>query len=147
MTATEQSENLRVNLGSSAKIRRGLNAPVLFGAFGILLALFAIGFVPRWQASSALANSVRDQRPTVTVISSQRPANDANLVLPGTTQGIQEAAIYARTNGYVKEWKVDIGETVQQGQLLAEIETPEVDQQLAQFSLLASASAPPSSWP
>jgi len=52
--------------------------------------------------------------------------------LPGSTQGIQEAAIYARTNGYVREWKVDIGQTVQQGQLLAEIETPEVDQQLAQ---------------
>jgi membrane fusion protein, multidrug efflux system len=132
MTATEQSENLKVNLGSSTKIRRGLNAPVLFGTLGILVALYAIGFVPRWQANSALANSVRDQRPTVTVISSQRPTNDATLVLPGTTQGIQEAAIYARTNGYVKSWKVDIGETVQQGQLLAEIETPEVDQQLAQ---------------
>jgi membrane fusion protein, multidrug efflux system len=66
------------------------------------------------------------------VISSQPLTNAANLVLPGTTQGIQEAAIYARTNGYVKSWKVDIGETVQQGQLLAEIETPEVDQQLAQ---------------
>jgi membrane fusion protein (multidrug efflux system) len=133
MTATEQIENLKVNLGSSAKtIRRGLNAPVLFGTFGVLLALFAIGFLPRWKANSALANSVRDQRPSVTVISSQRPTNDANLVLPGSTQGIQEAAIYARTNGYVKEWKVDIGQTVQQGQLLAEIETPEVDQQLAQ---------------
>ena len=133
MTATEQIENFKVNLGPSAKrIRRGLNAQVLFGTFGVLVALFAIGFVPRWRANSALANSVRDQRPTVTVISSQRPANDANLVLPGSTQGIQEAAIYARTNGYVKEWKVDIGQTVQQGQLLAEIETPEVDQQLAQ---------------
>jgi membrane fusion protein (multidrug efflux system) len=133
MTATEQSESLKANLDSSAKrIRGGLNGPVLFGTFGILVALFAIGFVPRWQTNSALANSVRDKRPTVTVISSQRPTNDANLVLPGTTQGIQEAAIYARTNGYVKEWKVDIGETVQQGQLLAEIETPEVDQQLAQ---------------
>jgi membrane fusion protein, multidrug efflux system len=133
MTSTEQIENLKVNLGSSAKrIRRGLNAPVLFGTFGVLLALFAIGFLPRWKANSALANSVRDQRPSVTLISSQRPANDANLVLPGSTQGIQEAAIYARTNGYVKEWKVDIGRTVQQGQLLAEIETPEVDQQLAQ---------------
>jgi membrane fusion protein, multidrug efflux system len=133
MTATEQIENLKVNLGSSAKrIRRGLNAPVLFGTFGVLVALFAIGFLPRWKANSALANSVRDQRPSVTVISSQRPVNDANLVLPGSTQGIQEAAIYARTNGYVKEWKVDIGQTVQQGQLLAEIETPEVDQQLAQ---------------
>jgi membrane fusion protein, multidrug efflux system len=133
MTATEQIENLKVNPGSSAKrIRCGLNAPVLFGTFGVLLALFATGFAPRWRANSVLANSVRDQRPTVTVISSQRPANDASLVLPGSTQGIQEAAIYARTNGYVKEWKVDIGQTVQQGQLLAEIETPEVDQQLAQ---------------
>jgi membrane fusion protein, multidrug efflux system len=133
MTATEQIENLKVNLGPSAKrIRRGLNAPVLFGTFGVLLALFATGVVPRWRANTALANSVRDQRPTVTVILSQRPANDANLVLPGSTQGIQEAAIYARTNGYLREWKVDIGETVHQGQLLAEIETPEVDQQLAQ---------------
>lgn len=133
MTATKQIENLKVNPSSSAKkIQRGLNAPVLFGTFGVLLALFATGFVPRWRANAALANSVRDQRPTVTVISSQRPANDTRLVLPGSTQGIQEAAIYARTNGYVKEWKVDIGETVQQGQLLAEIETPEVDQQLAQ---------------
>jgi RND family efflux transporter MFP subunit len=133
MTATEQIENFKVNLSSSAKrIRRGLNAPVLFATSGVLLALFAIGFVPRWRANSALANSVRDQRPTVTVISSQRPANDANLVLPGSTQGIQEAAIYARANGYVREWKVDIGQTVQRGQLLAEIETPEVDQQLAQ---------------
>jgi len=133
MTATEQIQNSRANIGSSAKkIRRGLNAPVLFGTFGVLFALFAIGFVPRWQANSALANSVTDQRPIVTVISSQRPTNDASLVLPGSTQGIQEAAIYARTNGYVKQWKVDIGETVQRGQLLAEIETPEIDQQLAQ---------------
>ncbi|HEU5246797.1 MAG TPA: efflux RND transporter periplasmic adaptor subunit [Candidatus Udaeobacter sp.] len=133
MTATEQIENLKVNLGSSAKrIRRRLNAPVLLGTFGVIVALFTIGFLPRLWANSALANSVRDQRPSVTVISSQRPANDASLVLPGSTQGIQEAAIYARTNGYVKEWKVDIGQTVQQGQLLAEIETPEVDQQLAQ---------------
>lgn len=133
MTATEQIENSRVNIGSSAKeIRRGLNAPVLFGTFGVLFALFAIGFIPRWQANSALANSVTDQRPTVTVMSSQRPTNDASLVLPGSTQGIQEAAIYARTNGYVKDWKADIGGSVQQGQLLAEIETPEVDQQLAQ---------------
>jgi membrane fusion protein, multidrug efflux system len=133
MTATEQIENFKGNLGSSAKrIRRGLNAPVLFGTFGVIVALFTISFLPRWRANSALANSVRDQRPTVTVISSQRPGNDASLVLPGSTQGIQEATIYARTNGYVKAWKVDIGQTVQQGQLLAEIETPEVDQQLAQ---------------
>lgn len=133
MNATEQIENPRVNVGSFAKrVRRGLNAPVLFGTFAVMVALFTLGFLPRLWANSALANSVRDQRPTVTVISSQRPTNDARLVLPGSTQGIQEAAIYARTNGYVRGWKVDIGQTVEQGQLLAEIETPEVDQQLAQ---------------
>ena len=57
MTATEQIENFKVNVGSSAKrIRRGLNAPVLFGTFGVLLALFATGFVPRWRVNTALAN-------------------------------------------------------------------------------------------
>ena len=56
MTATEQIENLKVALRSSAKgIRCGLNAPVLFGTFGVLLALFATGFVPRWRANTALA--------------------------------------------------------------------------------------------
>ena len=133
MNATKQIKDFKVNLGSSAKrIRPRLSAPALLGTFAVIVALFTIGFLPRLWANSALVNSVRDQRLTVTVISSERPANDASLVLPGSTQGIQEATIYARTNGYVKEWKVDIGQTVQQGQLLAEIETPEVDQQLAQ---------------
>jgi RND family efflux transporter MFP subunit len=54
------------------------------------------------------------------------------LVLPGTVQAYIEAPIYARTNGYLKTWSVDIGSTVKKGQLLAEIDTPEVDQQLAQ---------------
>src|SRR5213079_568742 len=72
------------------------------------------------------------QRPTVSVISSQRPGDGASLVLPGSTQAIQETAIYARTNGYVRKWNVDIGAKVEAGQLLAEIETPEVDQELNQ---------------
>ena len=52
--------------------------------------------------------------------------------MPGSTQAIQETAIYARTNGYVRKWNVDIGAKVEAGQLLAEIETPEVDQELNQ---------------
>ena len=54
------------------------------------------------------------------------------IVLPGTTQAFIDTPIYARTNGYLKQWYVDIGAHVQQGQLLAEIETPEMDQQLDQ---------------
>jgi len=117
---------------SANKIKRGLNGRVLFGTLAILAALFAVGFVPRWRANATLASSVRDQRPAVTVISSQKPGDAADLVLPGSTQAIQETALYARTNGYVRKWNVDIGAKVEAGQLLAEIETPEVDQELNQ---------------
>ena len=57
---------------------------------------------------------------------------DTELVLPGTVQANYEAPIYARTSGYLKRWLVDIGTRVKAGQLLAEIETPEIDQQLRQ---------------
>jgi RND family efflux transporter MFP subunit len=134
MTATQPTETLKATFQlSTNKIKRGLNGRVLFGALAVLAALFAVGMLPRWRANAALTSSVRDQRPTVSVIASQRPAaDDANLVLPGSTQAIQETALYARTNGYVRKWNVDIGAKVKAGQLLAEIETPEVDQELNQ---------------
>src|ERR1700730_7531852 len=133
MTTTQPLESLKATFQLSAnKIKGSLNGRVLFGTLAVLVALFAVGFVPRWRANAALVSSVRDQRPTVTVTSSQWPSDAANLVLPGSTQAIQETAIYARTNGYVRQWNVDIGAKVEAGQLLAEIETPEVDQELNQ---------------
>src|SRR6267142_577203 len=133
MTATRPLETLKAGLQISVgNIKRRLSGRVLFGTVAVLAALFLIGMFPRWRANAALTSSVRDQRPTVGVISSEHPGNDANLVLPGSTQAIQETAIYARTNGYVKQWNVDIGAKVEAGQLLAEIETPEVDQELNQ---------------
>ena len=68
----------------------------------------------------------------VNVVTAQRDRKPKELVLPGTFQAFQETTIYPRANGYVKTWNVDIGDNVRAGQLLAEIETPEVDQQLAQ---------------
>ena len=68
----------------------------------------------------------------VDVVSAQRDEKPKELILPGTFQAIKQSTIYPRSNGYVKSWKVDIGDNVQAGQLLAEISTPEVDQQLAQ---------------
>ena len=133
MTTTQPLEILKTTFDVSAnKIKRGLNSRVLFGTLAVLAALFAVGFIPRWRAGAALTSSVRDQRPTVSVISSQRPGDGASLVLPGSTQAIQETALYARTNGYVRKWNVDIGAKVEAGQLLAEIETPEIDQELNQ---------------
>jgi RND family efflux transporter MFP subunit len=70
--------------------------------------------------------------PSVSVIQPTPGAASQEIVLPGNTQPFNATPIYARTNGYLKSWYVDIGAHVAQGQLLAEIETPEVDQQLEQ---------------
>lgn len=68
----------------------------------------------------------------VNVVSAQRDAKPKDLILPGTFQAFKATTIYPRSNGYVKDWKVDIGDDVKGGQLLAEIETPDLDQQVAQ---------------
>jgi RND family efflux transporter MFP subunit len=68
---------------------------------------------------------------SVEVISAQRDSKSHGLTLPGNVTAIQETTIYARANGYVARWLVDIGDDVKTGQLLAELETPELDQQLA----------------
>jgi RND family efflux transporter MFP subunit len=70
--------------------------------------------------------------PTVDVVYPKAGAPAQEIVLPGTTQAFIDAPIYARTNGYLMRWYFDIGARVKKGQLLAEIETPEVDQQLQQ---------------
>jgi RND family efflux transporter MFP subunit len=80
--------------------------------------------------------------PSVSVVSPQHTAPAQEIVLPGNVQPFISSPIYARTNGYVKSWYADIGAHVRKGQLLAVIETPEVDQQLAQSrSNLATAQA------
>ncbi|HEY2615390.1 MAG TPA: efflux RND transporter periplasmic adaptor subunit, partial [Chthoniobacterales bacterium] len=69
---------------------------------------------------------------SVNVVTVKRDMKPKDLVLPGDVQAFQETIIYPRVNGYLGTWKVDIGDDVKQGQSLAEIETPEIDQQLAQ---------------
>jgi RND family efflux transporter MFP subunit len=68
----------------------------------------------------------------VNVATAQRDSKPKELILPGTFQAFNQTTIFPRSNGYVESWKVDIGDYVQADQLLAEIATPEVDQQLAQ---------------
>ena len=70
--------------------------------------------------------------PTVAVIHPTTESAQEGLVLPGTLQAYVESPIYARTNGYLKKWYRDIGSRVRAGELLADIDTPEVDQQLVQ---------------
>src|SRR5260370_31713991 len=70
--------------------------------------------------------------PTVAVVSPTVTTPHSGLNLPAEVKPWQEASIFARVNGYLKDWLVDIGAHVQKDQLLAEIDTPDLDQQLAQ---------------
>jgi RND family efflux transporter MFP subunit len=91
------------------------------------------GIHERAQAESTLGVSTeRAAIPTVNVVQPTSGAVSQEIVLPGNTQAFNDTPIYARTNGYLKRWNVDIGARVEQGQLLAEIDTPEIDQQLEQ---------------
>jgi RND family efflux transporter MFP subunit len=91
------------------------------------------GIAARNAAHAAL--EARSERHAQTSVVAVRPAHgpqQEDLILPGTMQAYLDAPIYARTNGYVKAWHTDIGTQVTKGQLLAEIDTPEVDEQLRQ---------------
>jgi RND family efflux transporter MFP subunit len=105
-------------------------------AGGILLVftgVFAYGMVSRHRnGATTRAETEQLAVPSVLVISPQRSAPSQEIVLPGNVQPFVSAPIYSRTNGYLKHWYVDIGARVKKGELLAEIETPEVDQQLEQ---------------
>jgi RND family efflux transporter MFP subunit len=110
------------------KIRRyALVALIVAVALGIW------GEVSRVLARAALGKETAESAiPTVVTVTAERSALGEDLVLPGAVQAIIEAPIYARTSGYLKSWQTDIGTPVTKGQLLAEIDAPEVDQQLSQ---------------
>ena len=123
--------------------RGGADAPPGSGSkHGILITLVVLlivaavvigGIVPRLRAKAALKSETYDLAvPTVNVATPKQGAPQSEIVLPGNMQAFTDSPIYARTNGYLKKWYVDIGGRVKAGQLLAEIETPEVDQQLQQ---------------
>ena len=102
-------------------------------AFAAVVAVVISGILPRIQARNTLAKETKEMAiPTVAVVHPHRAAPSNDLVLPANVQAYIDAPIYARTNGYLKKWYADIGTRVTAGELLAEIETPEVDQQLRQ---------------
>lgn len=115
----------------------GMGILVVFGA------VFAYGVVTRMRSGSVVRKETNEMAiPAVSVILPQKSAPTREIILPGNVEPYTTAPIFSRTNGYLKAWYVDIGARVKKGQLLAEIETPEVDQQLQQArSNLATAEA------
>jgi RND family efflux transporter MFP subunit len=106
---------------------------IVAGVLVVAVGLFAWTLVSRGMARGALAQRTAAlAMPTVATTKPQHGPADEELVLPGTVQAYYEAPIYARTSGYLKMWYTDIGARVGRGQILAEIDTPEVDQELRQ---------------
>ena len=120
------------SVSSSPKAPRKMSRH-FWGLLIIALVVTIWGEAHRVVARNTLRqNTTSEATPIVVTVSPTPSALGEELVLPGTVQAYIEAPIYARTSGYLKTWSVDIGSTVKKGQLLAEIDTPEVDQQLAQ---------------
>jgi RND family efflux transporter MFP subunit len=113
---------------------RGGKVPLVGGL--VLLAAIAAalwGISTRARALAVVTQETRDLSvPTVAITSPERGSPTEEITLPGTIHAYSDASIYARTNGYLKKWYADIGTHVRAGQRLAEIDAPEVDQQLQQ---------------
>src|SRR5258706_7608236 len=134
---TEIGEPLPVPEGAvehpatTSRSRRSLVAGTVIAS--IVCGGLALGSVPRWrQRRQATADMTQLAIPTVSVVSPTKGKPGEGLVLPAEIRPWREASIYARANGYLKDWVADIGAHVQPGQLLAEIETPDLNQQLEQ---------------
>src|SRR5229473_3583445 len=111
-------------------------SPLFAGLIVIVVVLVLLGAFTLLQRRSQYQALAKETEvlavPTVAVIHPTTEPPDEGLVLPGSMQAYVESPIYARTNGYLKKWYRDIGSRVRKGELLADIDTPEVDQQLSQ---------------
>ena len=139
VTSAEKPEIVETNPAESSEQKpfgTGLPRSVLVllaAAAVVLVVVIVFGIHSRLAAATRLQHATdRGAIPSVNVTHPQLGDRAHELVLPGNTQAFIDSPIYARTNGYLRRWYVDIGTRVNKGQLLAEIETPELDQQLQQ---------------
>lgn len=115
--------------------RRGGGARIAIGVGVLAVVLLALGGVPRFLRHRQLATeaaAAQNEAPRVSVATAHASGSTSELDLPGTIQGARETAIYPRATGYVRRWRVDMGAHVRAGDVLAEVETPELDQELDQ---------------
>ncbi len=98
----------------------------------LLIAAFFVGWLPRRNQRAAVAQSTRELAiPTVTLVSPGPGVVGSAIVLPAEIRAVVESPIYARATGYIRRWNVDLGASVTNGQVLAELETPELNQDFA----------------
>jgi RND family efflux transporter MFP subunit len=124
-------------MGEHVKNRRILrflgNLLIIVLALAAVAGLVISGILPRMKAAEELRSETAALAiPTVSVVQPKRGAPTQTVTLPANIQPYADAPIFARTNGYLKKWYTDIGTHVKAGQLLAEIDTPEIDHQVEQ---------------
>jgi len=116
-------------------ISRGKLFVVALILVAVVIAVALAGYLPRRKREAQASAAAREEKtvlPTVTAAYARRAPTNTELLLPASISPVVEASIFARASGYVRKRYVDIGDHVRQGQLMAEIETPELDQQVAQ---------------
>lgn len=133
--AKAEADDLGFDLPEPAKM-----SPVRVVAIGavalvVLAAAFLVAWLPKRHAQRELAVSTTSSQaaaPRVQVIAPKVRSSDRSMALPGSVQPLEETTVYPRASGYVSKWLVDIGDKVETGAALADIDTPEIDQQLDQ---------------
>lgn len=113
--------------------RRVLRFGIVFAI--VLVALFLVGILPRLKVQRQLASQVKTATAALSIVAvtkAQIPTAANTVLLPGTMEALHEAAIYARVSGYVRRWYADLGANVRAGQILADIDVPELQQSVLQ---------------
>src|SRR5271170_5691323 len=127
---SQEPEELGFELPPPANASRGR---VLVIVLVLVAGALAFGWSQHRKARGEVVANVGDSGAVRVEVVKPKTLDSAEaLVLPGTVRALEEAKIYPRTSGYVKNWFVDIGDRVKEGQLLAELEAPDLDAQLAQ---------------
>jgi RND family efflux transporter MFP subunit len=121
-------------LPAPAKVSGG-RAVLIAGVAALLLGgVFAASYLPMHRDRQALAAAAprETKTPRVELVTPAIATSLRSLLLPGSVRALEETVVYPRSSGYVRKWQFDIGDKVKEGDLLAEIDSPEIDQQIAQ---------------
>jgi RND family efflux transporter MFP subunit len=135
-----QGEGAAFDSGPFRPTKKGLKRSAIAIA-GVLGSLVILGVVPRALHRSAMAAEARalEEAPArVSVVRVERSIAASALALPGSVMPLQETSVYARANGYVRRWSVDIGARVKRGQVLALLDVPDIDEELRQAHAMAN---------
>ncbi|MDI3291302.1 efflux RND transporter periplasmic adaptor subunit [Polyangium sp. 15x6] len=133
--STPKPDDLGFDLPQPATLSRTQVFAACTALVLVLGGVFAVTYLPRRSARAALEAGVKAAEttaPRVEVLTPKATSSDRSLVLPGSIRPLEETVVYPRVSGYVRKWNVDIGDKVTEGQVLAEIDTPELDRELMQ---------------